>query len=98
MRIGTSYFVSRNAAIHYYFPFDTTAAVDRKIAAGEIHIGKPDRPLGCRLIVIDDGRRYAIEEIPNNSNVRECDNCDNFVKCVGLEMCQLGDLPAGESE
>jgi hypothetical protein len=61
MRIGTSYFVSRNAAIHYYFPFDTTAAVDRKIAAGEIHIGRP--PLmkpGEYLRVIDDGTRYEI--------------------------------------
>lgn len=105
MRTGTAYFVSRAAAVRYYRPYDRpatltegVAAVDRRIAEGLIHIGRPDRPLGHRLVLIDDSTRYGVEEIPNNSNVRECDNCDNFARCVAVEMCRLGDLPAGESE
>ena len=66
MKIGTSYFVSRAMAVRYYKPYeggnlaDATRAVDRKIAAGQIHIGKPELKPGETLSVIDDGTRYAI--------------------------------------
>lgn len=65
MRIGTSYFVSRHSALRYYASQEvdaTLAMIDRKIADGEIHIGKPDIGPWQRLVVIDHGTRYAIEE------------------------------------
>ncbi len=63
---GTSHFVSRDKAIEYYGYEGGTyralgIAVDRKVAEGLIHIGKPSLKPGQRLIVIDDGARYAIE-------------------------------------
>jgi len=59
--IGTSYFVSRAAAIAYYRDYGVTAAnVDRKMLAGEIHTGEPPLEPGDTLTTIDDGRRYAI--------------------------------------
>lgn len=64
---GTSYFVSRSAAIEYYGYEGGTyralgIAVDRKIAEGAIHIGKPEIKKGQKLILIDGGTRYAIED------------------------------------
>lgn len=41
---GTSHFVNRTTAILYYreYQYDNIqSAVDRKIAEGEIHLGKP---------------------------------------------------------
>lgn len=67
-RWGTSYFVSKNAAVLYYMPYegsdwnDALTAVENKLDAGEIHIGKPELKEGQRLVVIDEGTRYAIEE------------------------------------
>lgn len=62
---GTSYFVSKSAAIRYYKPYhyeDTAQAVARKIREGEIHIGRPsyDAKAGERLTLVDGGKRYAI--------------------------------------
>lgn len=37
-------------------------AVDRKLAEGSIHIGKPPLKDGETLNVIDDGTRYEITE------------------------------------
>lgn len=67
MLTGTSHFRSRTAAIDYYLDYEenyATAAkeVDRKIADGEIHIGRPDLKPGQRLTLIDSGNRYAIED------------------------------------
>jgi hypothetical protein len=65
MRYGTSYFLSRRAAIYYFSDYESApvgAAVDRKIAEGLIHIGKPELKPGQTLHVIDSGLRYAIEE------------------------------------
>ena len=61
---GTSHFVSRETAIHYYAPYGYGAAdVDLKLAHGEIHISKPDLVYGKqRWIKIDGGLRYGIEE------------------------------------
>lgn len=64
-RWGTSHFVSRSAAERYYKPYgyeDVAEAVTRKLAEGEIHIGKPALKPGQKLVTVDDGTRYAIEE------------------------------------
>lgn len=62
MRVGTSHFVNRLAAIRYYLPYGYTAAtLARKEEEGEIHFGPPPLKPGERLVVIDDGTRYAIE-------------------------------------
>lgn len=63
MRWGTSYFVGREAAERYYGQFygDPATAVTRKIAEGEIHIGKPPLKPGERLTVIPGEGRYMIE-------------------------------------
>jgi hypothetical protein len=61
--IGTSHFVSLDAAIRYYSDYDyddVKGAVARKIAEGEISIGKPDLKPGERLTLVDEGKRYAI--------------------------------------
>ena len=68
-RYGTSHFVSFTKACDYYkgqgFDELTPAALEReiraKIADGEITIGKPDLEPGDRLLLVDDGTRYAIE-------------------------------------
>jgi hypothetical protein len=60
---GTSHFVSRQAAYKYYEPYGYAIYdVDEKVHAKEIHIGKPALKPGQRLVVIDEGTRYAIEE------------------------------------
>lgn len=68
-RIGTSHFVSFTKACDYYkgqgMDDLTPAALEREIRAkiddGEISIGQPELKPGDRLLVIDDGTRYAIE-------------------------------------
>lgn len=66
MITGTSYFVTKNAAIRYYKGYgyaDTVKTVERKIREGEIHIGKPPYKPGVeRLVLLDGGKRYGIEE------------------------------------
>ena len=63
---GTSYFVSRQAAIAYYTPYenndrsDAIEAVWHKLEEGEIHIGVPHLKTGETLSIIDGGLRYAI--------------------------------------
>ena len=58
--IGTSYFVSKKAAIHYYSHWeDADDIVDYKLSIGELFIGEPPIKPGERLVVIDSGR-YAI--------------------------------------
>lgn len=67
---GTSNFVSFTKACDYYrnqgnedlSPADLELLVLAKKGDGEITIGKPDVQPGQRLLVIDDGTRYAIEE------------------------------------
>lgn len=64
-RTGTSYFVSEKAAIRYYRPYgyrNAAETVRRKLAEGEIHIGKPQLKAGERLVIVDNGTRYAIEQ------------------------------------
>ena len=58
----TCYFTSRSAAERYYRPegFDAID-VERKIKEGLIYIGPPPVQPGERLIIIDNGCRYAVE-------------------------------------
>ena len=68
-RYGTANFVSFTKACDYYkgqgYDELTPAELEREIRAkiedGEIAIGKPDLEPGDRLLLIDDGTRYAIE-------------------------------------
>lgn len=63
MTTGTSHFLSRTAAMRYYSGYgydDLGATVDRKLADGEIHIGKPEIKSGERLSLIDGFTRWAI--------------------------------------
>lgn len=65
MTYGTSYFVSHAAAVRYYRATegkDARSAVERKLAEGQIHIGKPELKPGEALTVVDNGTRYAIKE------------------------------------
>jgi hypothetical protein len=66
--IGTPHFVNFTKACDYYrdyVPSRTPAELERnvraKIAEGEISLGKPDVQVGERLLLIDNGTRYAIE-------------------------------------
>jgi hypothetical protein len=62
MTTGTSHFVSKAAALRYFaYENATMASIERKIAEGSIHIGKPELKPGQRLRVIDGGTRYAVE-------------------------------------
>ena len=69
MTYGTSYFFNFTKACDYYrnyfddlTPAELEKIVRGKIDDGEIGIGKPDVPINCRLVLIDDGCRYALEE------------------------------------
>ncbi len=66
MTYGTSYFTSKSAAVRYYRAYEgagAAAAVDRKLAEGSIHIGKPNLKANESLTIIDNGTRYAITEV-----------------------------------
>jgi hypothetical protein len=80
---GTSYFVSRGAAERYYRDYEDDAkrAVARKVAAGEIHIGKPPLKAGQRLTTTDGGKRYMI--IEGNTRQR------NAARHTTCRYCQL---------
>ena len=65
---GTSHFVNFTKACDYYrdyvpsrTPAELERAVRAKIEDGEISLGKPDLEPGERLLLIDDGTRYAVE-------------------------------------
>lgn len=62
-RIGTPYFASIAAAQAYYRPYGNDARdVNEKIAAGEIHIGKPSTCEPDERVVLDTREgRYFIE-------------------------------------
>jgi|GEM_PF-4342987 len=59
---GTSYFEDTIAATNHYRGYgyeDVLKAVDQKRRDGEIHIGRPPVPVGCKLTVM--AGRYFIE-------------------------------------
>ena len=68
---GTANFVNFTKACDYYReqgndeipPAELEKLVRGKIAEGEIALGKPDVPVGGRLLLVDAGTRYAIEEV-----------------------------------
>lgn len=70
MVTGTAYFVNFTKACDYYrgqgndelTPAELERFVRGKLDNGEIFIGKPDVPVGGRLILLDAGTRYGIEE------------------------------------
>ena len=70
MTLGTCYFVNFTKACDYYrsqgndelTPAELEILVRSKINDNEICLGKPDVPVGGRLLLIDDGTRYEIEE------------------------------------
>jgi len=56
-RIGTCHFVTFNAAVRYYEPYGYNSAdVNRKLAAGEICIGRPRVHSSERYEVNNKGR------------------------------------------
>ena len=67
---GTSHFVNFTKACDYYreqgndelTPRELGDLVRLKIEEGEIELGKPDVPVGARLVLLDNGTRYGIEE------------------------------------
>lgn len=64
MRVGTSHFVNRVLAYRYFSAQnETKLSVDTKIRDGEIRIGKPTLKDGERLVIVDNGCRYAIETL-----------------------------------
>lgn len=69
MRYGTNHFVNFTKACDYYrdqnefeSPRELAEFVKAKIEEGEICTGKPDVPVGGRLLLVDNDCRYAIEE------------------------------------
>jgi hypothetical protein len=70
--IGSCHFVSHAAACRYYRDYGFTAVdVDRKLAEGEIALGRPATMPGDIVHVIDLGTRYAIERPTNPAVVAE---------------------------
>lgn len=69
MRIGTNHFVNFTKACDYFrgqgygscTPSELETIVRAKIDDGEIDLGKPDGAVGERLVLIDNGTRYALE-------------------------------------
>lgn len=63
MIIGTNYFTSLSAAVGYYREMGFTLAdVLEKGRAQEIKIGKPTIASHERLVLLDGGRRYGVED------------------------------------
>jgi hypothetical protein len=58
--IGTCYFIGINRAVRYYRDYGLDrSAVIAKIAAGEVHIGKPPTKEGETLVInIPEGRYF----------------------------------------
>lgn len=67
---GTAHFVGFTKACDYYrdqgndelTPADLERLVRSKIDDGEIYLGKPDVPVGSKLILLDEGTRYGLEQ------------------------------------
>lgn len=62
LTVGTSHFVSLEAAFWYYKAYGHIMAdVQRMIRTKEIHIGKPAAPKGSKVVLLADEGRYAIQ-------------------------------------
>lgn len=70
MHVGTSHFVNFTKACDYYrgqgndelSPSELERLVRGKIDGGEISLGQPELKPGQRLVLIDNGTRYAVED------------------------------------
>ena len=65
MIIGTSHFISKEAAIKYYSDYeydDVKSAVERKLQEGLIHIGPPQIQDKEYLKVNNEGRYLRIDK------------------------------------
>lgn len=70
MITGTANFVNFTKACDYYrdqgndelTPAELETMVREKIEEGAIYLGKPDIPVGGKLLLIDSNCRYAIED------------------------------------
>lgn len=60
---GTCYFITKSKAVKYYaLQGETLEDVERKLHEGIIFTGKPPLKPNQRLILIDHGLRYGIQE------------------------------------
>lgn len=67
---GTANFVSFTKACDYYrdqgnewlTPGELEKLVRAMVSDGDISIGKPDVPVNSKLVLLDGGTRYGIEE------------------------------------
>ena len=76
MTYGTSYFASLSAAVRYYKAYgEDRADVERKVAEGSIHIGRPPLKAGDKLTLIDGGTRYAITSKNPAVKPGKCQQC-----------------------
>ena len=70
MRVGTSHFVNFTKACDYYkgqgndelTPSELERLVRGMIDEGEISLGQPELRPGQRLVLVDNGTRYAVED------------------------------------
>lgn len=70
MRVGTSHFFNFTKACDYYrdqgndelSPAALESLVRGMINEGEISLGQPELKPGQRLVLIDNGTRYAVED------------------------------------
>jgi hypothetical protein len=61
--IGTNHFVDRKAANKYYTQYGHTVTdVAVMIECKQIVLGKPKITKGQKLLIVDGGTRYAIQE------------------------------------
>ena len=63
MVFGTAYFVSIVAARRYYRDYGFNGEdVARKVSECEIYIGQPDLKAGEKLVLLDNGLRYGVDD------------------------------------
>lgn len=62
-RIGTEYFVNKNAAMRYYSSQWQSSGVEAKIKEGAIKFGMPPRKDGYRIVLNNKEGRYFYEEV-----------------------------------
>lgn len=93
MKIGTSYFTSKPAAVLYYaYENATEADIDRKVAEGLIHIGKPPLKPGELLSTIDNHARYATEKLITRTEYMA--DSKNLFHAYFLEIAQHAGMNA----
>jgi hypothetical protein len=95
---GTAYFPTLAHAARYYHPYgyaNVRETVLRKVHEGEIHIGAPQLKPGQRLILIDDGNRYAIEENEARHRTTTREVTISYLANLGAGAACRVTIPAG---